>query len=136
MQITQKDLDICFALAREVENIRERIERLRALLSGSGVIIRETPGSTDGPRDKMAEGVASLVDMERDARHRIEAYLDHAGMVEKAIDGLGDPGQRMVLRLRYMDGLVWEEVARKAHYSKRWCEAMAAKGLAELGIEK
>jgi len=130
--ITKRDLEICASLAREIANIRERIERLREMLTGSAAVISKDPPSTDRAPDKMAQGVACLVDMEEDAQHRIAAYLAHAQMVEAAIDGVSEPNTRRVLRLRYVDGLAWGDVAKKMYYSERWCQMVCADGEREL----
>ena len=135
MQITYQDLKLCATLAREAEDMSERIQRLRAMLERTTTTIKDMPGGGGGcVGDKMADSFAKLDEWEREAGHRTEVYLDHAWIVERAILALPDDRHRLILRLRYLDGLTWEEISDKSNYDERWCRRLHKKGLAALGI--
>ena len=134
-RITRKDLDICASLVREAQDIKERMQRLRSLAESTTAPFRDMPGGAV-LSDKTGNGAIALADLEADARRRIQSYFEHAGEVDKAIGELADPNQRIILRLRYVDGLTWREVSEKANYEERQCRRIHGDALSALGVEK
>lgn len=55
--------------------------------------------------------------------------------IEHAIETLSDSRQRTVLRLRYLDGLKWEEVAERMCYCLQWVFKLHRKALEQLRKE-
>ncbi len=84
----------------------------------------------------MGEGAAALIDIAEDLARRAIAYKEHVLIVEDAIDGVPNIDQQRVLRLYYVQGLVWEEVADIMHYTPKWCRELRDQGLKSLGIQK
>lgn len=136
--LTYEDLRICHSLVREARDLQERIDRLRSLAEWCAS--QASPGGGRGgnlPGDRVANMTANLIDMEAEGQRRIEAYMSHAQAVDAAIsEGVTDSMQRTILRLRYLDGLSWEEVSEKTHYHVRWCKELHSRGLKNLGIER
>lgn len=66
-------------------------------------------------RDKVAEGQKTILE--------IEAFLE----------GVKDPETRTIIRLKYIDGLTWEEVGEAVHMHRTTCYR---KVLCELGKER
>lgn len=101
MGLTQKDLQMCFSLAREAADIDHRLERLKAYATKSGASIAGRGDRADEISDRVGDGVAAYVDLEREGKRRIDGYLRHIRSVEEAIDGLQNSTHRRLLRLRY-----------------------------------
>lgn len=134
MRLTYEDLRICHSLVREANDLKERLERLRTLAEW-GATDRTSCGFGSSPGDRVGKMVSSLADMEREGQAKIDAYLTHAHLVDAAIaEEVEDSTQRTILRLRYLDGLSWEEISERAHYHVRWCKELHARGLKSLGI--
>ena len=135
-KITYEDLRKCAELAKEAEDIRERLERLSSILE------RCTPSWTDAPvhasgisPDKIGEYTGELIKLEAEGLRRSEAYLEHVFEVDKAIGEIEDPTQRMILRLRYLDGRTWRDISDKTHYVESWCRKLCLAGVESMGIE-
>lgn len=64
---------------------------------------------------KLAAGIAkeSGVDFQ-ESRSLCEAKIE---AVERAVEGIADPTERLLLRLRYMEGKSWTQVGFALHYS-------------------
>jgi hypothetical protein len=72
-----------------------------------------------GGGDAMAGIVAELIKLEEkytDKLHRLNATLAE---VEDMIGSLEDPVERRLMRCRYIEGMVWEEVCVEMGYSWR-----------------
>lgn len=134
MSITYEDLRVCHALVREGLDIRERMARLRSLAEWCTSTLRPTGGGKGETGDRVSKMAAEIADMEAHALRKAEAYLAHARMVDQAIGELSDGKQRMILRLRYLDGLTWEEVSLRTNYSERWVRKLHQKALEALGV--
>ena len=117
--MTRKELDECRLLKAEVDRMRERIERVRARLETSALELGIPGGS--GPGDRVGSGVAMLVDMLAEWRALADGYAASTALVACEIEALDEPARREVLRLRYLDGLKWAEIAGRLGYSTIRC---------------
>lgn len=72
-----------------------------------------------GGGDAMASIVAELVQLEEKYKDKLHRLHTAMAEVEDLIDSLDDPVERQVLRCRYIEGLIWEEVCVKLAYSWR-----------------
>ena len=84
--------------------------------------------------DKISDGVVNLIEMERAAIQKYGAYLEYVKIVEHELDAIPDPNQRRILKLRYLDGLLWEEISEKTIFHERWCRELHNRGLKEIGL--
>lgn len=64
---------------------------------------------------KLAEGITreSGVDLQESRA----LCAEKVAAIENAIEGLADPTERLLLRLRYMEGKSWTQVCFALHYS-------------------
>lgn len=120
--MTMQDLRTCRAMVLRLVDRRERIARLRSAMETVTQQISVMP-SHAGERDRIAAQVAKLDALER-------AYADELIAAETALRAIDrdicalPPAQERVIRLRYVDGLSWREVARRCGYSVDHCFAI------------
>lgn len=98
-------------------------------MQGNGHTSSESP-------DRLGNWVARLEEMEQECNRRIEAYMEHVLEVELVIQMVKNGTQRTILRMRYLDGLLWEEISERTHYTDRWCRVLHDRGLEDLGLRK
>lgn len=135
MQITMDDLMACRDAAKATEQMRERIMRLESSLE------KVTPtysadstrgGSEQNPRE---EKLARLADWREELLDELARYKNKADIVWAACAVL--PGtQQRIMRLRYIDGKSWREVARAEKYEESWIFEQHAEALKKLGVKK
>lgn len=102
-----------------VTSLQERIDRLRSRAEFTAQQLGER-GQDDATRDRLAEYVGELDDLERHLTSEV-ITLEHAMLtVDEALTELPET-QEKVLRLRYCDGLKWRFVASKAGIEERQC---------------
>lgn len=119
--ITIDDLKYCASLKREIEDMTERMEQLRGLLERCTPSYGSEKVQISLRSEKNAEWVEEFNELEAETDMRIMAYTRHVKYVEQAIDELASPEERNILRLRYVDGLIWDEVAKRAFCSEKRC---------------
>jgi DNA-directed RNA polymerase specialized sigma24 family protein len=64
-------------------------------------------------------------------RERLKELVDGQLKIEKAIEGL-NPTERELMRLRYIDGAEWVDVAAAIHYEWTQTHRIHAKALAKI----
>lgn len=67
--------------------------------------------------DKMADTVAKIVDLQNEIKESVEQMVAIKKEVGNAIDSIQNPDHRLLLRLRYIQGKPWEEIAYTMSYS-------------------
>ncbi len=123
-------------MAREIDDYNQRIDRARAWAEGITQHPRPDGGISGGmTSDKVGDGAIELAEIEEMFADTIRRYRTHIAMVDEAIDDIPDANQRRVLRLRYMDGLLWTDIAKRTKYDERSCYRHHDAGLEALGIK-
>lgn len=65
---------------------------------------------------KLAEGITRESGV--DLRESRALCAEKVAAIEAAIEGLGDPTERLLLRLRYIEGKSWTQIGFIIHYSQ------------------
>lgn len=109
-------LDYCRELSLEVADLDQRIDQLR-----SKVESRKWPDGlphSNYAADRLSGIVAKIADLDAVRRPKAAELAQLRGAIEDAMVSLS-PAERRLIRLRYFDGLPWEEVAKRMGYSDR-----------------
>ena len=110
-------------VARERE-LQERIERChdQAMRATSSLSASRGSGGAERSRLEMAETRA--IDLERQLQRAMASEQAKRLRIQAAIDAVECVELRRVLELRYIDGMVWEDINAQMHIatstSKRW----------------
>ncbi len=99
-------------LKREVDELSQRIGELEERAMGGSA---RPMGMLRGGRldDRVARAAASLADLrDRMARRRLDC-MEELGRLYAFIDDLPDSQLRQIFAARYIDGLSWQNVARR-----------------------
>ena len=98
------------SLRMENENQLERLARLKNCEKIPAPKVSDGSQHTGGASDRMANAVIRRMEYEERIRPLIEANLQEMHEIEDAINQIGDPMEREVLRLRYIDGEYWRQL--------------------------
>lgn len=113
MKITKKDLEEYRQLRLEIDQLEESREKLKRQIA----TFQSSKYKPIG-KDEKKTLTDALIRMEKlDADHvkRIGEIMKRRLHVEMFIDDLDDPEERIVMRLRYIEGKEWETVCVKSH---------------------
>lgn len=125
--ITIDDLKNVRRQKLRVEALQERIERLRSRAEYTQQQLGEC-GRSDPTRDRIAEYVAELDELERQLTGEMIALEKQLVVVDAELAKLPE-NQEKVLRLRYVEGMNWRKVADKVGYSTRQAIRIAGGGV-------
>ena len=118
--ITIDDLKNVRRQKLRVESLQERIERLRSRAEYSQQQLGEC-GRSDPMRDRLAENVAELDELERQLTGEMIALEKKLVIVDAELAKLPE-NQEKVLRLRFIYGLRWRKIAEETGYCDRQCK--------------
>lgn len=105
-----------------VESLQERIERLRSRAEYTQQQLGEC-GRSDPTRDRLAEYVADLDELERQLTGEMITLEKQLAIVDAELANLPENHER-VLKMRYIQGLSWYQVSKHANYSERYCRKL------------
>lgn len=97
---------------REIETQTERLERLVVRLEGVGAVnITDMPRSPSPPRDRISDMISRKIEIDNDIGRLIKRQGEIRRRIEGFLDVIPNADERAVIRMRYFDGLAWEDVA-------------------------
>jgi hypothetical protein len=108
--MTKKELSQLYYLNREIEELKRRLDELEALATSSTQKITGLP-SGGGISDMVGKFGTEIVELKELLDARIKKSIDELKRLDAYIQGLDDVEIRMILSLRYINGLGWEQVA-------------------------
>lgn len=117
---------------RDALDAARRLDEYRAANAGlRSVIVSDMPKGGGNHRD-LSDYVAKLDEMENDLITRVARYHARAQAVESVIDAVEDDTYARLLRLRYLDGDTFEQIAVTMGYS--WRQVMRLHYLAVMSV--
>lgn len=129
--MTKQELKDYVKLTAQLRCIEEQYMRLKAEIeTPKRPILSDMPRG--GKRLDLADKIAKLVDLQAEYNRQWDAAIDRRIKIEAAIDTLDDPTERMLLIYKYIDGLKWEDVCDKMHYSWRQIHRLHARALQKM----
>ena len=112
----------------------DQIARLREL--STKITQTLTPDKVkSNSENRLESSVSKIVDIEREIGTSIDQLVRTRLQVESVINSVPNVNQRNVLRLRYISGMKWEQIAVKLNYDYRWVLRLHGKALNKIAIE-
>ena len=109
-RLTKKELSQLYYLNREIEELQRRIEELECAATSTTSPITGMP-SVHSVRDKLGDYAAEIADLKGILDLNMKKCFYELNRLNRYIQGLEDSEIRMILSLRYINGLSWEQVA-------------------------
>ncbi|MBR3538957.1 MAG: hypothetical protein IKN79_07785 [Eubacterium sp.] len=122
--MTREEVREIFKEVGEIEDELARKDRYIQMLrekakQPEGVHYTDMPKVQAPSTSKMEEVVCDYLDRITELEIEKGKWREKRARIEKMIDSADKPAYRHVLRLRYLDRLTWEEIARVMGYGKR-----------------
>lgn len=96
---------------RDFENENERYIRLyQAAHSPKSPSFDAMPMGSPA-KDRMSSQVAELVEMEKELQSELDAIIEEKNKLQRLIKKLKKADERAVIRMKYLDGMDWVDIA-------------------------
>lgn len=115
--MTIEQLENCRSAKGEIESLRERIERIKSDRERMTQAITGMPSGKNNNQSRIEELTVKLMELEEQLADKLWQRETEIKEVEAWIETL-KPHQQDVVRMRYIEGRKWRQIARKLNYTK------------------
>lgn len=120
-----------FAL-QKIDLLTEQIERLRSRAETTGGSFIEYGASGGGPSSMVEQSVVAIIDLERELKEWIRLSVLEEREITRIIYSLENKEYMTVLAHRYIEGLLWKEIAIEMRYTERHVKRLHQMALREI----
>lgn len=113
-------LSQAFNLTKLIKSYEKELEEIKALepyISSSNYSGMPFSG-TRNPEPPFVRAIYKKADLEGKIEKKVEDLIDVRVQIHNAIEAVSNNTYKLVLRLRYIDFLSWEEIASEMNYSE------------------
>jgi DNA-directed RNA polymerase specialized sigma24 family protein len=114
----KKQLHSYRALKAEYDQIAMELEKIEAFMTGPKGTNWDGMPHSSGASDPILNVVAQHMALQDRYKMQLVKLAAAQALIENLIDSL-EPGERRLMRCRYIDGMTWEEVCVAIGYSWR-----------------
>lgn len=108
--MTKKELSQLYYLNREIEHLKTRIAELECVATSCTANITGLPHAS-GISDKIGKYAAEIADLKELLDLNLKKCFYEFNRLNRYIQSIDDTQVRMILTLRYVNGLCWNQVA-------------------------
>lgn len=109
--MTKKELSQLYYLRKEIKEQQRRLSELEALATSCTAKITGLPNG-NGVSDKVANYAAQIADLKGLLDLNLKKYFYELNRLDRFISSVKDSEMRIILTLRYSQGLTWQQVAQ------------------------
>ena len=129
--ITSSDLQQYRKIKREVRHLQELIAAESRIFFPRIPTLTGMPHGS-GATDRLGEEVARYLDRLKQLSDKVADLQLTLTIIEDAVESLADADERDILRMRYMTGETWKEIAYKSALSVSTCKRIHNRALEHL----
>jgi hypothetical protein len=108
--MNKKELSQLYYLNREIEQLKSRIEELECIAVSDTSRITGMPHVT-GISDKVGIYAAEIADLKELLNLNLKKCFYELNRLNRYIESIDDSQMRMIMTLRYVNGLSWRQIA-------------------------
>lgn len=116
---------------QKIDLLTEQIERLRVRAQGAGGSFVEI-GRGSGPSSAMEHCVVMIVELEQELQEWVRQAVCEERTITRVIYSLENKEHVAVLVHRYIEGLLWKEIALEMRYTERHVKRLHQAALLEI----
>lgn len=108
--MTKQELSQLYYLNREIEQLKNRIVELECVATSTSSRITGMPHAS-GISDKVGKYAAEIVDLKELLDLNLKKCFYELNRLNRYIESIEDSEMRLIMSLRYINGLSWQQVA-------------------------
>lgn len=120
---------------REREQLEQELQTLESSMTSPRIQAMDGMPRGSGGGDPIAGLMVKFIELQEQYKYKLQQLVEAQTEVEELIKDL-EPTERTLLRFRYIEGLVWEEVCVRMGYSWRQTHRLHSKTLDKLVDKK
>lgn len=116
--MTKKDLRELFWMKKNIGRMEEELVELESKASKISTELIKVQKGARPTNDKLGDIVSEIVDLKNEINEQLKKYYERVKYIERAIEAL-PPREALLIRLRYLEQMSWEEICVEMNYSWR-----------------
>lgn len=128
---TKEYLSQALAINKRIDSKLEQVSSLRSLAMRVTTSFGEERVCSTKKQSPLEEAMVKLIDLEHEINDDIDKLIDIKKQIAEDISSLENENYRMILELRYVALMKWEDIAETMDYDLRWVYRMHGKALKE-----
>lgn len=114
--LIKEDLKRYVPLMREAEELRKRAEQLEDEARSLKAVVMDGMPKGTSVNDSIGNIVAKIDKLKTDYIQKYDLALCELYKIERVIESLESPIERMIMRKRYIEGKYWEDICFEMNY--------------------
>ena len=110
--MTVKELSQLYYLKREIKHDQRRLEALEGQIGVGATVLDGMPKAPNWNNSKVERLAVEIVDLRAIIAAKQIQLIHEQQRLERFINAVSDSETRLILKLRFVDGLAWELVAK------------------------
>lgn len=104
---------------QQIDSKLQQVSTLRELAVKTSMPMNDMPGSPNRNTDKLENTIIKIIDMENQINEMIDQLVDLKIEITAVIQKVEDPEARVLLEMRYLCFMQWEEISASMKYDIR-----------------
>lgn len=129
-------LSQAYRLDLEIKNKLEIMEGMNSLATKATSTFSLVPPSGTRNVHRLEETLAKIVDMDVEINNKIDKLVDLKKEIVEVISAVDNKEYRLLLEMRYLRFLTWEEIAHEFNYNIRHIYRIHGEALALVEVPK
>lgn len=126
-------LNQAFRLNEFIKSHLKELEQLNSIATSVTFDLDEYV-SSGSVKDKVGETVTKIVALQDKINEEIDRLIDLKSEIHTVIEQVEDEDERLLLRMRYIEYMRWEDIASQMHFSLRNATRLHAVALEHVKI--
>jgi len=128
--MTSKEyLSQAYRIDQRVNSKLRQVQSLRDLATRATSALGAEPVSGTRNVHRLADTIDQIIDLENEINDDIDHLVDLKREVMATISKVQNTNALMLLELRYLSFMSWDEIASEMHYTSRWVHILHSKAL-------
>lgn len=121
-------------LDMQINSKIEQIRNLNELATKATTVYSDMPHSPNRNTSRMEETVVKIIDLESEIDRDIDTLVDLKREIQAVINNVEDEKYRILLELRYINQMSWEEIAVHLGYDLRYTHKIHGRALQKVTV--
>lgn len=125
-------LSQAYRIDQRVNSKLRQVKSLRDLVTRATSTLGTEPVSGTRNVHRLEDTIDKIIDLENEINADIDRLVDLKREVMATIGKVQDSNALMLLELRYLSFMSWDEIAAEMNYTSRWVHVLHSKALASV----
>ena len=114
---TKNYLMRAYRIDQRIENKMEQIARLNDLATKATVTYSDMPRNPNHAGSRMEDAILSIIDLQTEINQDMLELVNIKREIMTSIKAVNDPELQLLLELRYLNYVSWEQIALQMNFS-------------------